>query len=70
MSMKQTIVCNHCLKNIVLNENKILGENNARSLLKSIQNHEILINNMYINMPDYFINTFFVFKENHISNRC
>ena len=38
----------------------ILGENNARRLLKSVQNHEISINNISINMPDYFINTFFI----------
>ena len=38
---------------------EILGENNARRLLKSIQNHEILINNVSINMPDYFIITLY-----------
>ena len=33
------------------------------SPLKSVQNHEILINNMSINMPNYFINTFFIEKK-------
>ena len=36
-----------------------LGENNARCLLKSVQNNETLFNNISINMLDYFINTFF-----------
>ena len=35
----------------------ILGENNGRRLLKSVQNPEVLINNMSANMSDYFINT-------------
>ena len=32
---------------------EILGENNARRLLKSIQNPEILINNISVNMSNY-----------------
>ena len=35
----------------------IFGENNARRLLKSVQNHEVLINNIPIIMPDNFIFT-------------
>ena len=31
---------------------EILGENNARRLLKSVKNPEILINNMSVNMSD------------------
>ena len=39
---------------------EIICENNARHLLKRVQNHENLVNNMVISMPDYFINTFFI----------
>ena len=49
------------LCNLTLNSSaKILGENNARRLLKSVQNPEILINNMSVNMSDYFIITFYI----------
>ena len=46
----------------------LLGENDARRLLKSVQNHEILINKVSLDMPDFFINT--LSNENHISNIC
>ena len=35
-------------------------EKNKRRLLKSVQNHEILINNISINIPDNFMNVFFI----------
>ena len=38
---------------------EILGENNARHLLKSVQIPKILIDNMPVNMSDYFIITFY-----------
>ena len=57
-------LCNLALKS----STKILSENNARRLLKSAQNPDILINSMSINMSDYFI-TLSVLKENHICNR-
>ena len=49
-------LCNLTLKSSA----EILGENNARRLLKSVQNSEILINNMSVNMSDYFIITFYI----------
>ena len=39
---------------------EILGEHNGGHLLKSVQNLEFLINNKSINMPNYFINTYFI----------
>ena len=36
---------------------EILGENNAKRLLKRVQNPEILINNMSVNVSDFFKNT-------------
>ena len=47
---------------------EILGENNARPLLKSNQNHEILINNMSINMHGYFKNTFFIERKSYFKS--
>ena len=44
---------------------KILGENNARGLLKSVQNLEIFINNMSVKMSDYFINTFCIKRKSY-----
>ena len=44
---------------------EMLGENNARPLLKSVQNPEILINNMSVNMSDYFINTFSMKRKSY-----
>ena len=44
------IICNLKLKSSA----EILGENNARPFLKSVQNHKLLTNNIPINMPDYF----------------
>ena len=48
---------------------EILGENNARHLLKSVQNHETLTNNISVNMRDYFSNTLFIQRKSYISNR-
>ena len=44
---------------------EILGENNARRLLKSVQNHETLDNNISMNMPDYFENTLFIERKSY-----
>ena len=46
---------------------EILGENKARCLLilKSVQNPEILINNMSVNMSDYFKNTFCIKRKSY-----
>ena len=54
-------LCNLTLKS----STDILGENNARRLLKSVQNPEILINNMSVNMSDYFINTLTIKRKSH-----
>ena len=45
-----TTLCNFTLKSSA----DILGENNARHLLKSVQNHEILINSISINSPLFY----------------
>ena len=42
---------------------EILRENNARRLLKRVQIPEILINNMSVNMSDYFINTLYITRK-------
>ena len=55
VAVLQLALCNLTLKSSV----ELLGENNARRLLKSVQNHEILINNMSVNMSDYFKNTIY-----------
>ena len=36
---------------------------NARRLWKSVQTPKVLINNMSVNMSDYFINTFFIKRK-------
>ena len=54
-------LCNLRLKSSA----EILGENKARHLLKSEQNPEILINNMSVNMSDYFKNTFCIKRKSY-----
>ena len=46
----------------------MLGVNKARRLLKSVQNPEILINNMSVNMSDYFINTVFMKRKSYFQS--
>ena len=54
-------VTSRCMKSFA----GILGENNARRLLKSLKNPEILINSMSANMSDCFINAFCVKRKSY-----
>ena len=47
---------------------EIPGENNARCLLKSVQNPEISFNYMSVNMYDYFINTLCIKRKSYFKS--